>query len=121
MSSTDTATHSPIASIAVTPPPPYYAVIFTSLRTEADAEGYALAAEAMVNLAQQQPGYLGFESARDGLGITVSYWESIEAIRAWKQQADHLLAQEKGRTDWYKAYKTRICRVERAYGFESDL
>lgn len=103
--------------IAKTPPPPYYAVIFTNLRTDV-AEGYGDTAEHMVELAQQQPGYLGHESVRDGLGITVSYWESLEAIRHWKQNAEHLIAQQKGRTDWYSAHKTRICKVEREYGFE---
>lgn len=103
--------------IASTPNPPYYAVIFTSLRTEVDS-GYHDTADRMVELAQQQPGYLGHESARDGLGITISYWESLDAIRNWKQQSEHLVAQQKGRTDWYSAYKTRICKVERDYGFE---
>ncbi len=103
--------------IANTPSPPYYAVIFTNLRTDVD-EGYAETAQRMVELAAQQPGYLGFESTRDGLGITVSYWESLAAIRHWKQQAEHLVAQQKGREMWYSAYKTRICKVEREYGFE---
>ncbi|MFN0216780.1 MAG: antibiotic biosynthesis monooxygenase family protein [Saprospiraceae bacterium] len=103
--------------IAQTPSPPYFAVIFTSIRTGADAEGYAEMAERMETLAAEQPGYLGIESARDGLGITVSYWESLEAIRNWKAVAEHLDAQRMGRTSWYSAYKTRICRVERDYGF----
>ncbi|MCU0345527.1 MAG: antibiotic biosynthesis monooxygenase [Saprospiraceae bacterium] len=103
--------------IAPTPSPPYYAVIFTSMRTEVEV-GYRDMAERMVELAQQQPGYLGHESARDGIGITVSYWESLEAIRNWKQVAEHQIAQQKGRSDWYSHYKTRICRVERDYGFE---
>lgn len=103
--------------IAKTPPPPYYAVIFTSLRTEVEA-GYLDMALRMLELAAEQPGYLGVESARDGVGITVSYWESLEAIRHWKQNTEHLLAQQKGRTDWYATYKTRICKVERDYGFE---
>jgi heme-degrading monooxygenase HmoA len=103
--------------IANTPPPPYYAVIFTSLRTTV-AEGYAETAEHMVALAADQPGFLGVESARDGLGITVSYWESLDAIRHWKAHAEHLIAQKTGREKWYQAYKTRICRVERDYGME---
>jgi len=104
-------------SIAATPAPPYYAVIFTSERTSAD-DGYGDTAARMVALAEQQPGYLGHESAREGLGITVSYWESLEAIRSWKQQTEHLLAQQQGRQQWYAAYKVRICRVERDYGFD---
>ena len=104
--------------IAVTPAPPYYAVIFTSQRTDADATGYEATATSMVELAAQQPGYLGVESVRqaDGTGITVSYWESLEAIRAWKQQAEHRLAQEQGRNEWYQQYRVRVCRVEREYG-----
>ncbi|QDZ29987.1 antibiotic biosynthesis monooxygenase [Noviherbaspirillum sp. UKPF54] len=98
------------------PKPPYYAVIFTSLRTDGD-NGYADTARRMVELAAQQPGFLGIESVRDGIGITVSYWESPEAIRAWKANAEHQLAQERGRGDWYSAYRIRIARVERDYGF----
>ncbi|WP_199415175.1 antibiotic biosynthesis monooxygenase family protein [Chitinophaga silvisoli] len=105
--------------IAHTPAPPYYAVIFTSLRTDVE-DGYKDTATLMVELAETQPGYLGVESARDGVGITVSYWESLEAIRNWKQQADHLIAQKLGREKWYAQYKTRICLVERDYGFEKE-
>lgn len=103
--------------IAKTPEPPYYAVIFTSLKTEED-EGYAATADEMVRMVEQQPGFLGFESAREGVGITISYWESLEAIKAWKQQEPHVAAQQKGIGQWYAAYKTRICLVERDYGFE---
>jgi heme-degrading monooxygenase HmoA len=105
--------------IANTPKPPYYAVIFTSLKTGAD-EGYSEMAERMNTLAKQQPGYLGHESARDGVGITVSYWQSLEAIKNWKQVSEHLEAQQKGIKQWYSAYKTRICLVERDYGFENE-
>lgn len=104
-------------SIARTPTPPYYAVIFTSLRTEGD-NGYTSMADAMVELASQQPGFLGVESAREDLGITVSYWDSLDAIAAWKKNAEHQIAQRQGREQWYESYKTRICRVERDYAFE---
>lgn len=102
--------------IAVTPEPPYYAVIFTSERTDVD-DNYAQMAERMAELAEQQPGYLGHESAREELGITVSYWDSLEAIRNWKKNSEHLVAQQKGRGQWYAHYKTRICKVERDYDF----
>lgn len=105
--------------IANTPPPPYYAVIFTSYRTEEDT-GYDDMSHRMVELGSQMTGFLGMESARHGIGITVSYWDSLENIRAWKQHAEHLLAQQTGRTTWYQSYKTRICKVERDYGFEKD-
>lgn len=95
---------------------PYYAVIFTSTLTS-DHEGYAEMARRMEDLAKQQPGYLDFESAREGVGITISYWESLEAIANWKAHTDHLFAQEKGRKDWYSWYKVRICLVEREYEF----
>jgi heme-degrading monooxygenase HmoA len=72
----------------------------------------------MVELAKQQPGYLGIESARNEIGITVSYWESLDAIKRWKSNVDHQLAQKTGREKWYSQYKVRICRVERDYGFE---
>jgi len=105
--------------IAATPNPPCYAVIFTNLRTDID-EGYGKLAEEMVRLAEQQPGYLGHESVRDGLGITISYWESLEAIKNWKAHTDHLVAQKYGREKWYAAFKTRIALVERDYGFERE-
>jgi heme-degrading monooxygenase HmoA len=101
--------------IAVTPSQPYYAVIFTSIRTDDDQEGYLEMARRMDELAAMQPGYLGMESAREEIGITVSYWESLEAIRNWKQNTEHLLAQQFGREKWYSSYKTRICLVERDY------
>jgi heme-degrading monooxygenase HmoA len=100
--------------IANTPPPPYYAVIFTNLRTAVD-EGYGDMAGKMVVLAAQQPGFLGVESVRDGLGITVSYWKDLESIRAWKAHAEHQLAQQLGHEKWYAAFKTRIAKVERDY------
>ncbi|CAM4120723.1 antibiotic biosynthesis monooxygenase family protein [Zobellia nedashkovskayae] len=95
---------------------PYYAVIFTSLLTEED-KGYAEMADQMENLAKSQPGYLGIESAREQVGITVSYWESMESIANWKANTDHLFAQQKGIKDWYSWYKVRICAVEREYDF----
>ena len=103
--------------IAKTPEPPYYAVIFTSLRTEEDG-GYADAALRMAELASQQPGFLGVESARNEVGITVSYWDSLEAIKNWKNNAEHLVVQQSGRNIFYRSYKTRICKVERDYIFE---
>lgn len=101
--------------IASTPQPPYYAVIFSSLRTEGDRD-YGVMAERMAALAAAQPGYLGVESARDGLGITVSYWRDLASIRAWKANAEHLMAQRTGRSTWYADYRVRIARVERDYG-----
>jgi heme-degrading monooxygenase HmoA len=98
--------------IAHTPAPPYYAVIFSSLRTEVD-DGYEAMADAMVELASKQPGFLGVESARSGLGITVSYWNDLESIAAWKRNAEHQVAQRFGRDKWYSAFATRIARVER--------
>ncbi len=97
---------------------PYYAVIFTSVATE-DNDGYSEMAESMETLAKQQDGYLGIESARSDIGITVSYWRDLESIRNWKQNMDHLEAQRKGRASWYKSYTVRIALVEREYSFES--
>jgi heme-degrading monooxygenase HmoA len=96
---------------------PYYAVIFTSKRTELD-DDYAEMALKMETLAKQQPGFLGVESARNEIGITVSYWESLEAIANWKQNLDHLDAQFLGRQIWYENYVVRIAKVEKEYGFE---
>ena len=103
-------------SIAETPATPYYAVIFTSIRTDGD-KGYGNMSDAMAESAAKQPGFLGVESAREEVGITVSYWTSLEAIAAWKQDSAHLVAQKLGRENWYAAYKTRICKVERDYEF----
>jgi heme-degrading monooxygenase HmoA len=103
--------------IARTPEPPYYAVIFTSLRT-GDLEGYDEASARMAELAAAMPGFLGFETARGAIGLTVSYWADLESIAAWKREAEHLAAQGNGRRRWYSHYVTRIARVERDYSFE---
>ncbi|MGX9930339.1 antibiotic biosynthesis monooxygenase [Virgibacillus salarius] len=101
-----------MSGIAKTPKPPYYAAIFTSKRTEND-NGYNKMAEKMVELAAKQEGFLGVESVREkGLGITISYWNSLEAIHHWKQHAVHQAAQRKGRDEWYRTYAVRICKVE---------
>lgn len=105
--------------IASTPKPPYYAVIFTSTRTEGD-NGYSKAADRMIELAKQQEGFIGAESARNEIGITVSYWRDLNAIKKWKENAEHSIAREKGRNDWYKYFKTRIAKVERDYEFEKE-
>lgn len=105
--------------LARTPKPPYYAVIFSSIRTEGD-KGYSKMADKMLELAKTQDGFLGVESARNELGITVSYWADLPSIKKWKENADHKLAREKGRSDWYKSFKTRIARVERDYEFIKD-
>ena len=102
--------------IANTPKPPYYSVIFTSLKSNNDL-GYTEMAEKMETLAKKQEGFLGIESARNEVGITVSYWSSLEAIKKWKMNAAHIKAQEKGRSVWYKNFKVRICKVERDYEF----
>jgi heme-degrading monooxygenase HmoA len=109
-----------MAAMAFDREPPYWAVIFTSERTAEDPEGYGQTADEMVTLASSQPGFLGVETARgtDGIGITVSYWESLDAIREWRRHADHQVAQKLGRERWYRAYTLRIAHVERAYGFE---
>ena len=102
---------------APTPQPHYYAAIFTSQRTAGD-QGYGAMADRMLELAGQQPGYLGAESVRDaqGFGITVSYWASEAAIRDWKQHAEHQVAQAQGHACWYQHFELRIAKVERAYG-----
>ncbi|MDD2988356.1 MAG: antibiotic biosynthesis monooxygenase [Zoogloea sp.] len=104
-----------MTSPAHTPKPPYYAVIFTSVRTDGD-NGYAQMAEEMLALAAVQPGFLGFESARNEIGISVSYWASEEAIAAWKANAAHGQAQGRAK-DWYAHFRVRVCRVEREYGY----
>ena len=103
--------------ISKTPKPPYYAVIFTSIRTEGE-NGYGATAQRMVELALAMPGCLGAESAREEVGITVSYWKDLESIKNWKYQMEHVEARNKGREIWYSQYKLRIALVERDYGFE---
>ena len=105
--------------LAKTPRPPYYAVVFSSVRTANDPEGYERTAQRMVELAQTMPGFLGLESVRgaDGLGITVAYFDSEENIRRWHDHAEHQAAQAQGRAVWYERFELRVCKVERAYGF----
>lgn len=107
-------------SIAKTPQPPYYAVIFTA-NSSANQTGYEAMAEKIYDLVQNQPGFLGVESADGDDEITVSYWESLDAIKAWKANAAHGQAQKMGKDQWYDSYRVRICKVEREYGSENDI
>jgi heme-degrading monooxygenase HmoA len=100
--------------------PPYFAVIFTSLRTDGD-NSYGEAAARMDELSKRQPGYLGMDSARSEIGITVSYWRDLESVRAWKQQWEHAEVQKRGRDEWYQHYTVRVCRVEYEYEFTRAL
>ena len=102
--------------IAKTPNSNYYAVIFTSI-LEGDDPMYHKVSDQLVGLAKEQAGFLGIESARNDIGITVSYWKDLESIKKWKNQMDHSAAREQGRTKWYRSFKVRICKVERDYGF----
>ena len=105
--------------IANTPAPPYYAVIFTSVRTPGD-NGYEYMAKKMIELAHNQHGFLGIESAREEIGISVSYWRDLESIRIWKENTDHMIASDQGRSIWYTQYAVRIAKVERDYEFMSN-
>ncbi len=109
-----------MSEIVNTPEPPYYAVIFTSHRTDGD-NGYGEMADKMVELASQQPGFLGMESARESVGITVSYWTDLESIELWKQNTEHCVAQKEGKNIWYTEFKTRICKVERENEFRKNV
>ncbi|OSQ37772.1 antibiotic biosynthesis monooxygenase family protein [Thalassospira mesophila] len=103
------------------PEPPYYAVIFSSIRTEGDDAAYGETAAMMSQLAAAQDGYLGEDSTMrdgEGMGITVSYWRDEAAIRAWKQHLDHTVARNAGREKWYQSYTLRVAKVERAYDFD---
>jgi heme-degrading monooxygenase HmoA len=102
--------------IEATPSAPYYAVIFTSIRTEGD-NGYGDMSEKMMELAKIQEGFLGFESARNDIGISVSYWKDLDSIKKWKENAEHKIARVKGRNDWYQSFKVRIAKVESEYEF----
>jgi len=104
--------------IATTPKPPYYAVFFTSIMSD-DVKDYDDMSNKMIELAEKQEGFLGIESARNKLGITVSYWNSLDAIKKWKLNIEHAEAREKGRSTWYQKFKVRISKVERDYEFES--
>jgi len=102
--------------------PPYYAVIFSSRLNQDAGQDYQQMAQKMEALASTQDGYLAMESVRqpDGRGITVSYWKDSESIQVWKQNLDHLMAQEMGREQWYQQYSVSVSRVERQYGFQQS-
>jgi len=95
---------------------PCYAVIFTSIKKINDPE-YDATSKRMVELAHEQNGFLGYESAREEIGITISYWSDTASIAKWKQQIEHKAAQKKGIKEWYSSYRIKVCKVERAYGF----
>lgn len=101
-------------SIAKTPKPPYYAVIFSNLRTD-NLDGYDAMASRMERLAANQSGFLGIESVRNGLGVTISYWRTLQDVHRWKANWEHQQAQELGKTKWYKQYAVRVCKVEYDY------
>ncbi len=103
--------------IAITPEPPYYAVIFTSVHTGFSVAEYDAVATLMFTLAAEQPGYLGVETSRAEVGITVSYWNDEESIRSWREHLEHTVVRERGRSEWYARYTLRVARVERAYTF----
>jgi len=103
--------------ISKTSNPPYYAVVFTSIRTDGE-NGYNESLKNMLDLVKNQKGFLGVESARENLGITVSYWESLDAIKNWKSNYQHIEVQEKGKNLWYKSFKVRICKIEKDYDFK---
>jgi heme-degrading monooxygenase HmoA len=103
-------------NLASTPQPPYYSVIFTSIKNDG-INNYEEVSLRMMELVENQPGFLGVEYAREDLGITVSYWKDLESIKNWKNNIEHLAAQKKGKTDFYKAFKVRIAKVERDYQF----
>lgn len=100
--------------------PPYYAVIFTSLRTETDPD-YDQTDDHMMQLVKNIPGFIGVDSARSELGISVSYWRDLESIKEWKNQIDHLIAQRKGKEKWYQQYTVRIALVEKQYEFFNSI
>lgn len=109
-----------MSSLEDLPEPPYVAVIFTSSRTDGD-NGYSVMGERMQALAKEQPGYLGYEAAREGaFGITVSYWADEAAAAAWKQVHEHTVAQQRGRDAWYSGYRVQVASVTRAYGKTED-
>lgn len=108
------------AELAGTPDPPYVAVIFTSIRAGEEDDGYSTTDTAMSRLATRQPGYLGVDSAREQIGITVSYWRDEASARSWKQVAGHTVAQRRGRERWYSDYRVHIAHVVRAYGPHDD-
>jgi heme-degrading monooxygenase HmoA len=105
------------AGLARTPDPPYWAVVFTSVRNREPGDQFDETDLRMITLAAQQPGFLGVETASSDVGITVSYWRDEESIAAWRRNADHAFAQYEGRTRWFDAYELRVARVERAHSF----
>lgn len=107
-----------VPALASTPQPPYTAVVFSSLRTAGHEVAYAATALAMVEMAREQPGFLGMETAHEAVGITVSYWVDDAAALGWKAVAEHVLAQQLGRELWYSDYMVRVATVHRAYGPE---
>lgn len=105
--------------LAKTPKPPYYAVISSAHVVVDDYELYLSFWKKAIAIAMSFPGFLGFESAKEELTVTVSYWTSLESIKAWKQQVDEIVNRNGELDSWYKSYTLRICTVEKAYHFEN--
>jgi len=98
------------------PEPPYYAVIFSN-QMGSYTDGYGAMSDLMASMSADEPGCIGIESTRDasGFGITVSYWESEDTIKQWRENAKHRAAQLKGKMTWYDHYQLRVAKVERQY------
>jgi len=96
------------------------AVIFCSLRTGEDETGYAAAAQAMIELASRQPGFLHMDSVGDAnkAGITISYWQDEESAADWRDHPEHKVIRDQGRGRWYSAYDLHVTRVERSYDWQ---
>ena len=108
-----------MAMIVKTPKPPYYTVVFTSVRTNID-EGYTEMNDSLWEDAQKLDGFIGSESLRneDGFGVTVLYFKDMETIHEWSKYQKHLRAKEMGKQKWYADYRVRIAKVEHEYGMK---
>ena len=96
-----------------------YAVIFRAEISELDAE-YSAMAERMRDLAISKYGCREFIACTEGnTEIAISYWDSESQIKHWKQNSEHLSAQSKGRSKWYKSYTVQVVEVVRAYNSNS--
>ncbi|MGV9250535.1 antibiotic biosynthesis monooxygenase family protein [Streptomyces sp. NPDC003697] len=98
--------------------PPYYAAVFTSVRT-GNQSGYRETNARMEDLVKDIPGFLGMDHAQTpgGLGITVGYFRDADGLTEWRRNAEHRAAQKRGRDEWYESYTLHVAKVERSHGF----
>ena len=93
--------------------------VFRNRLDPAGATHYGPRAEEMEALARSMPGFVDVKSfvADDGERVTISTFADEASVRAWREQAEHRVAQAEGRSTYYDEYSIQVCETLRAGAF----